>query len=74
MASRSCNKVKAKKSWPELVGVSGHAATVIIERENHKVDAIVVEEGSFVSTDIQCDRVRVFVDGNGVVKDVPKVG
>ncbi|MFS7925936.1 putative proteinase inhibitor I13, potato inhibitor I [Helianthus anomalus] len=73
MASR-CKNVKGKKSWPELVGARGQAAAAIIESENHKVDAIVVEEGSFVTTDIRCDRVRVFVDDNHIVKEVPKIG
>lgn len=68
------NVVKGKKSWPELVGAPGQTATSIIESENRKVDAIIVEEGDFVSTDVRCDRVRVFVDANHVVKKVPKIG
>ncbi|KAL0322472.1 UNVERIFIED_CONTAM: Inhibitor of trypsin and hageman factor [Sesamum angustifolium] len=63
-----------KNSWPELVGVYGQAAAAIIERENKNVNAIVVEEGSSVSGDFRCDRVRVWVDGNGLVTEVPKVG
>ncbi|KVH91299.1 Proteinase inhibitor I13, potato inhibitor I [Cynara cardunculus var. scolymus] len=70
----SCRNVEGKKSWPELVGTRGQAATIIIERQNGNVDAIIVEEGSVVSTDIRCDRVRVFVDDNDIVKEVPKVG
>ncbi|KAI3504192.1 hypothetical protein L1887_32737 [Cichorium endivia] len=70
----SCSNVKGKKSWPELVGTAGHAATIIIERQNENVDAIIVEEGSSVSTDVRCDRVRIFVDENDIVKEVPKVG
>ncbi|KAJ9556936.1 hypothetical protein OSB04_011550 [Centaurea solstitialis] len=65
--------VKGKKSWPELVGTQGEAATTIIERQNGNVDAVIVEEGSSVSDDIRCDRVRVFVDDNGIVKKAPKV-
>ncbi|KAG8373143.1 hypothetical protein BUALT_Bualt12G0140300 [Buddleja alternifolia] len=63
-----------KKSWPELVGVNGQAAAAIIEQENKKVNATLVEEGSFLSGDFRCDRVRVFVDGNGIVTEVPRVG
>ncbi|CAH1412307.1 unnamed protein product [Lactuca virosa] len=70
----SCSNIKGKKSWPELVGTSGQAATIIIERQNVNVDAVIVEEGSSVSTDIRCDRVRIFVDDNHIVKEVPKVG
>nr|XP_043630550.1 glu S.griseus protease inhibitor-like [Erigeron canadensis] len=70
----SCSRVKGKKSWPELVGTPGQAAASIIERQNDNVDAVIVEEGSSVTGDIRCDRVRVFVDDNNIVKQVPKVG
>lgn len=63
-----------KKSWPELVGTYGEGATAIIESENNKVKATIVEEGSFVTADFRCDRVRVWVNGNGIVTEVPKVG
>lgn len=56
------------------MGTYGQAAEAIIERQNTKVNAIVVEEGSVVSTDFRCDRVRVWVDGNGIVTQVPRVG
>ncbi|KAJ0603189.1 putative proteinase inhibitor I13, potato inhibitor I [Helianthus annuus] len=65
---------KGKKSWAELVGTPGQAAIVIIERQNENVEAFIVEEGSVVSSDVRCDRVRVFVDKNNIVKEVPKVG
>ncbi|KAL4567370.1 hypothetical protein LXL04_022953 [Taraxacum kok-saghyz] len=70
----SCSNVKGKKSWPEVVGTSSQAAATIIERQNENVEAVVVEEGSSVSTDVRCDRVRIFVDDNNIVKEVPKVG
>ncbi|PIN15573.1 hypothetical protein CDL12_11779 [Handroanthus impetiginosus] len=63
-----------KKSWPELVGTYGQAAAAIIERENDKVNATIVEEGSFVSGDFRCDRVRVWVNGSGIVTELPKIG
>ncbi|PWA72980.1 proteinase inhibitor I13 [Artemisia annua] len=69
-----CSDVKGKKSWPALVGTSGEIAASIIESEHEGVDAFIMEEGSFVSTDIRCDRVRVFIDDNGIVKEVPKIG
>ncbi|KZV43840.1 hypothetical protein F511_18897 [Dorcoceras hygrometricum] len=59
--------ILGKKSWPELVGVYGQAAIGIIEGEKKDVKAILVDEGSFVSTDFCCDRVRVFVNENGIV-------
>ncbi|RVX22032.1 Inhibitor of trypsin and hageman factor [Vitis vinifera] len=63
-----------KNSWPELVGVHGEAAAAIIERENLNVKAGVVKEGTLVTTDFRCDRVRVWVDSYGIVSMVPKIG
>ncbi|XP_071728898.1 glu S.griseus protease inhibitor-like [Rutidosis leptorrhynchoides] len=70
----SCDTGHGKKSWPELVGTPSEAARFLIERENNNVDAVIVEEGSLASSDFRCDRVRVFVDDNNIVKQVPKVG
>ncbi|GJT92977.1 G2/mitotic-specific cyclin S13-7-like protein [Tanacetum coccineum] len=58
---------EGKNSWDELVGTPGQAASDIIERQNERVYAVIVPEGSFVTTDIQCDRVRVFVNKNNIV-------
>ncbi|KAG6774568.1 hypothetical protein POTOM_021926 [Populus tomentosa] len=62
-----------KSSWPELVGINGEAAAKIIESENPKVRVSIVEEGMMVTQDIRCDRVRVWVDKNGIVKDIPSI-
>ncbi|XP_027362403.1 inhibitor of trypsin and hageman factor-like [Abrus precatorius] len=63
-----------KSSWQELVGINGEAATQIIMRENPNVKAFVVAEGSVVTNDFKCDRVRVFVNYRGIVTLVPKIG
>ncbi|KAJ0807182.1 putative proteinase inhibitor I13, potato inhibitor I [Helianthus annuus] len=65
---------KGKNSWPELVGTKGDAATATIERENPRVDATEVLEGSMVTTDFRCDRVRVWVNSSGVVVRPPTIG
>ncbi|KAI9116319.1 hypothetical protein K1719_012486 [Acacia pycnantha] len=65
---------RGKSSWPELVGVEGERAEATIERENDLVDAIIVEEGSSVITDFRCDRVWVWVNSDGIVSRVPKIG
>ncbi|KAH7522162.1 hypothetical protein FEM48_Zijuj07G0109000 [Ziziphus jujuba var. spinosa] len=62
-----------KNSWPELLGTEGKAAVEIIERENPNVKASIVLEGSFVTADIRCDRVRVWVNTNGIIISVPNV-
>ncbi|KAL7104078.1 hypothetical protein ACP275_08G221900 [Erythranthe tilingii] len=63
-----------KSMWPELLGAKGDAAATVIERENRNVNAIVVREGSFVTQDLRCDRVRVWVNVSNVVVRVPRIG
>ncbi|KAJ0809620.1 putative proteinase inhibitor I13, potato inhibitor I [Helianthus annuus] len=65
---------EGKSSWPELVGARGDLAAATIERENPRVDAIVIREGSFVTADFRCDRVRVWVNSNRVVVRPPVIG
>ncbi|KAK1569187.1 hypothetical protein Q3G72_033611 [Acer saccharum] len=45
-----------KASWPELVGAQGVDAAATIERENPNVSAIILLEGTPVTTDISCTR------------------
>ncbi|PON95051.1 Proteinase inhibitor [Trema orientale] len=64
-----------KSSWPELVGMNGEEAAAIIMRENPKVTAVVVKEGTKVTMEFSCERVRVWVDKiNGIVKETPHIG
>ncbi|KAL7123313.1 hypothetical protein ACP275_01G098700 [Erythranthe tilingii] len=68
------DECKGKDSWPELIGVPGNVAVATIETENPLVNAIIVPPGNSVITDFRCDRVWVYVDDNGNVKDVPFIG
>ena len=63
-----------KTSWPELVGYKGQEAVAIIKEENPHVDAFTILEGTIVTQEFKCDRVRVWVDENGKVVRVPKIG
>ena len=63
-----------KNAWPELVGKDGKEASTIIESENKYVQAIIVLDGTPVTQDYLCDRVRVWVDGNNVVVHPPIIG
>lgn len=63
-----------KSSWPELVGVDGKVAEGRIEKENPLVNAIIVPEGTSVPFDFRCDRVWVWVDKDGIVKQIPTIG
>ncbi|KAA8527721.1 hypothetical protein F0562_035410 [Nyssa sinensis] len=64
---------KGKSSWPELVGAKGETAAKTIEKENHKVNAQILLEGTPVTKDFRCDRVRVFVDKKDIVVQVPVI-
>jgi hypothetical protein len=64
-----------RSSWPELVGVNGEAAAVTIVRENPKVaGTIIVKEGMMVTMDFRSDKVQVWVDKNGTMKQTPQIG
>ncbi|KAE8676220.1 Inhibitor of trypsin and hageman factor [Hibiscus syriacus] len=63
-----------KNSWPELVGTNGESAKTTIENENPDVAAIVLLDGTQVTTDFRCDRVWVWVDRNGQVVRAPRIG
>ncbi|CAN7059472.1 unnamed protein product, partial [Brassica rapa subsp. trilocularis] len=65
-----------KTSWPELVGTNGDYAASVIERQNSRVNAVVILDGSPVTADFRCDRnrVRVWVDTNRIVVRVPTTG
>ncbi|CAA0827032.1 Serine protease inhibitor- potato inhibitor I-type family protein [Striga hermonthica] len=69
-----CPNAVGKSSWPELLHVQGHVAAAVIARENPKVSVAIVKEGSIVTMDIRCDRVRVWVDKHGIVNSVPHIG
>ncbi|GMN24139.1 hypothetical protein TIFTF001_040539 [Ficus carica] len=63
-----------KSSWPELFGINGEVAAAIIRRENPKVNTAIVKEGMMVTMDYRCDRVRIWVDSCGIVKQTPQIG
>ncbi|KAL4199984.1 hypothetical protein AMTRI_Chr03g54090 [Amborella trichopoda] len=63
-----------KSSWPELKGANGVDAATIIERENPTVDTVIVKEGTPVTRDFRCNRVRVWVNTYGIVTRVPTAG
>jgi hypothetical protein len=68
-------KHAGKTSWSELVGINGQAAIAIIMRENPRVvRAGTIKDGSKMTTDFRCDRVRVYVDEHYIVTSVPKIG
>jgi hypothetical protein len=63
-----------KSSWPELLGAQARVAVVTIETQNPYVDTQVVLEGTPVTKDFSCSRVRVWIDQNRIVTRVPVSG
>ncbi|CAA7052070.1 unnamed protein product [Microthlaspi erraticum] len=75
-----CDRVRVrvdgnrKTTWPELVGTNGDYAATVIKGDNPSLNVAVFVNGAFVSGDLRCDRVRVWVDGNRIVVKVPTAG
>ncbi|CAI0424254.1 unnamed protein product [Linum tenue] len=69
----SISDCRGKTTWPELLGAAGREAADTIERENPNVNAVIVLDSpeTVVTGDFRCDRVRVWVDTNGIVTRVP---
>jgi hypothetical protein len=64
-----------KSSGLELVGVNREAVAATIVRENPKdIGTVIVKEGMVVTMDFRRDRVRIWVDKNGTVKQTPQIG
>lgn len=67
--------VGGKQAWPELVGKKAQEAKRAVFKESPYVKIIdVVELGSHVTMDARCDRVRIWVQDDGIVALVPIVG
>jgi len=66
-----------KSSWPEVVGLPAEAAKQKILADRPDVQVVVLPVGSFVTTEFNPKRVRVFYnprDSAGLVAKVPVVG
>ncbi|CAF2120414.1 unnamed protein product [Rotaria magnacalcarata] len=63
-----------KKEWPELVGKKGEEAVKIIKKETGFDNVVIVKQESPITLDYRTDRVRVFVDANGIVVTAPTIG
>ncbi|MCD7470238.1 hypothetical protein HAX54_009955 [Datura stramonium] len=73
-AQSSCPEV-TKERWPELLGVPAKLAREIIRKENPKLTNILsIQNGSPVTQDFRCDRVRLFVNVLDFVVQIPRIG
>ncbi|XP_024003973.1 protease inhibitor HPI-like [Eutrema salsugineum] len=73
MAPQYCPYI-GKTTWPELEGTNGDYAASVIKRENPTLDVAVFLDGTPVQPYLNCNRVRVWVDGNRMVIKVPTAG
>ncbi|XP_060174510.1 proteinase inhibitor I-B-like [Lycium barbarum] len=63
-----------KDTWPELLGVPAKLARETIQKENPRLTNIPnVLNGSPVTEDFRCDRVRLFVNVLDFVVQTPRV-
>ncbi|CAF2833001.1 unnamed protein product [Rotaria sp. Silwood2] len=60
-------------SWPEMLGKEGTYAVKYIKEKSGLTNVFTVLENSPITTDFQPDRVRVFVNGNGIVIRIPYI-
>lgn len=65
---------RGRKTWPEVVGMTGEEAKKQIEEESPGISVHIVPQNSFVTMDFRTNRVRVYVDSSGKVANAPKVG
>ena len=66
--------IPGKSSWPELVGVNATLAATAIAHDRPDVAVEVLPPGAPVIPDFNPARVRVFIDNNGIVNQVPVIG
>ncbi|ESQ44674.1 hypothetical protein EUTSA_v10003305mg [Eutrema salsugineum] len=63
-----------KSSWPELMGTKGEYAKEVIERENPKMKADIILDGTAIPEIFICSRVIVWVNDCGIVVQIPNIG
>ncbi|CAI5496168.1 unnamed protein product [Closterium sp. Naga37s-1] len=66
----------SKTSWPEVLGMTGEAAQAYIQASVPQCnwDTVIIPFGAMVTADYRTDRIRIFVDPEGIVRSIPVVG
>ena len=68
---------KREGLWPECVGKTGEECKILIEAtgsDDFKGNVHVLPEDAVVFLDFRTDRVYIFVDGDGLVVEIPHRG
>ena len=65
-----------KSSWPGLVGKNGKLVVAFIKIQNPCLNVYLCPASGIrcLTRDLRADRVRVWVDEEGIVDEVPKIG
>ncbi|KAL6848553.1 hypothetical protein ACP4OV_021847 [Aristida adscensionis] len=63
-----------KSSWPELLGVLATLAATAIQHDRPDCAVEVLPPGAPIIPDTNPHRVRVFIDNNAIVTQIPVVG
>ena len=63
-----------KRKFPEYVGLSGEEVKSKLKSERPAMTIQIVNLGDMVTMDFREDRIRIWVDDNGIVAKPPKVG
>ena len=66
--------MNAKSSWPESVGLSAKQVKENIAKAHPELQVDIVHQDAMVTKDFRTDRVRVYHDDAGLVKQVPQKG
>ena len=61
-------------SFPQVVGRTGEKAREIILGIDPSLNVFILAEGSMVTKDLRTNRVRIFVNANGIVENAPRTG
>lgn len=60
--------------WPKCVGMTGQNCAAYIEENAQDLTVEVISYGTMVTQDFRTDRVRIFVDADGLVFAAPSRG
>jgi hypothetical protein len=62
--------------WPKCLGMTGQecATYVVSSTTRDSLDVMIVVDGTIVTSDFRKDRVRIFVNEEGIVEIVPGRG
>lgn len=62
--------------WPKCLGMLGDECVTYIESvtTRDRIDIQIIEPGSIMIRDFQKERVRIFIDENSIVDDIPRRG